>query len=599
MRAASVLYQQGAKGIQGWIDKTNDTGYAAETAAKRLDNLKGDLEALSGSLETALIGVGDGAQGPLRNLVQGLTNVINAYNKLGDGAKSATGAFLAVTAAAGGGLFAFVKITKAIAATRVALDAVGISADRARGALTTLGKGGIVLGVAAAAVELQKALEGAANVNLSNLARDLEGFARSGKASGELIKAFGNDLDGVSKRFRRDGESLGEMLAYTANNVDSLVEKFEGYDQSLPVQRTKELDTALGELAQSNLPAAKEAFSRLVAIAKEQGVSVAKLKRVFPEYTAELARAATASTSTSAAQKKLSAAAKGVAAASRAEAKAMQEARSAATKQAQSFVGLGKSLNDGKVSLKSWIKEMAKSAQDLRNFTKNTQTAADKGLRQGLIDALREAGPEGARRMKQLANATDAEIRKANRAWGSGQRAVNRYTDTVTRVPNSKTTKIRVDGADFAVAQANRVRDAIARVQSKSVTITTIERRRASGNSVNLPVARASGGTIPGERYPYSDKVLTYLAPGEEVISNRYGQADRHRALLKAINGNRYAAGGTVGQRTQAGPSIDYDRLAGAVGNGGTSHQWNVSHAVDVNQLAFEVARVMAVRGAV
>lgn len=58
----------------------------------------------------------------------------------------------------------------------------------------------------------------------------------------------------------------------------------------------------------------------------------------------------------------------------------------------------------------------------------------------------------------------------------------------------------------------------------------------------------ADGGTIRGQRLPYRDKVLTFLAPGEEVISNRHGQADRHRPLLKQINANRYAEGGTVGR---------------------------------------------------
>ncbi len=75
--------------------------------------------------------------------------------------------------------------------------------------------------------------------------------------------------------------------------------------------------------------------------------------------------------------------------------------------------------------------------------------------------------------------------------------------------------------------------------------------------------AMAAGGTVQGQRQPYGDKVFTHLAPGEEVISNRRGQADRYRALLKAINaddttaimrafraGNAaagYAEGGTVG----------------------------------------------------
>src|SRR5207237_5181548 len=48
IRAASILYTEGADGIQQWIDKTNDAGFAAETAAARTDNLAGDIERLKG-----------------------------------------------------------------------------------------------------------------------------------------------------------------------------------------------------------------------------------------------------------------------------------------------------------------------------------------------------------------------------------------------------------------------------------------------------------------------------------------------------------------------------------------------------------------------
>ena len=56
---------------------------------------------------------------------------------------------------------------------------------------------------------------------------------------------------------------------------------------------------------------------------------------------------------------------------------------------------------------------------------------------------------------------------------------------------------------------------------------------QAAGGTV---IGQASGGTVPGARAPYGDKVLRALAPGEEVISNSRGQADRFRPLLKAIN---------------------------------------------------------------
>jgi hypothetical protein len=56
----------------------------------------------------------------------------------------------------------------------------------------------------------------------------------------------------------------------------------------------------------------------------------------------------------------------------------------------------------------------------------------------------------------------------------------------------------------------------------------------------------AYGETVPGPRYPYGDKVLRKLAPGEEVISNARGQADLFRPLLKEINQYGMAWGGSV-----------------------------------------------------
>jgi TP901 family phage tail tape measure protein len=41
IRAANVLYQQGGKGIQDWIGKVNDAGYAADTAHELTNNLAG------------------------------------------------------------------------------------------------------------------------------------------------------------------------------------------------------------------------------------------------------------------------------------------------------------------------------------------------------------------------------------------------------------------------------------------------------------------------------------------------------------------------------------------------------------------------------
>ena len=77
-----ALYQEGAQGIQEWTDAVSDSGYAAEMASARTDNLQGDMEQLSGSFETLLINLGEGGQGPLRSLVQTLDTLVDAFSSL-------------------------------------------------------------------------------------------------------------------------------------------------------------------------------------------------------------------------------------------------------------------------------------------------------------------------------------------------------------------------------------------------------------------------------------------------------------------------------------------------------------------------------------
>jgi TP901 family phage tail tape measure protein len=132
IRAANVLYEQGGKGIAGWIKNVNDQGYAAETAATKLDNLKGDLEGLSGAFETALIGLGEGSDGPLRSLVQGATGAVNAFNDLGDGTKSTALVVAGSLAGMALGAAAIGKLAVAANEAKIAFQGLGLSAKTAQ-----------------------------------------------------------------------------------------------------------------------------------------------------------------------------------------------------------------------------------------------------------------------------------------------------------------------------------------------------------------------------------------------------------------------------------------------------------------------------------
>lgn len=108
IKAANYLYEAGESGVNKWTKAVSESGYAAEQAAAKNNNLKGDLENLGGSMESLMISVGEGAQGPLRKMVQGLDTLVDAFAGLPSGAQQAivvmaslAGVFGAVHKAAG------------------------------------------------------------------------------------------------------------------------------------------------------------------------------------------------------------------------------------------------------------------------------------------------------------------------------------------------------------------------------------------------------------------------------------------------------------------------------------------------------------------
>ena len=108
IKAANYLYEAGESGVNKWTKAVSESGYAAEQAAAKNNNLKGDLENLGGSMESLMISVGEGAQGPLRKMVQGLDTLVDTFAGLPSGVQqtlvvmaSLAGVFGAVHKAAG------------------------------------------------------------------------------------------------------------------------------------------------------------------------------------------------------------------------------------------------------------------------------------------------------------------------------------------------------------------------------------------------------------------------------------------------------------------------------------------------------------------
>lgn len=221
---------------------------------------------------------------------------------------------------------------------------------------------------------------------------------------------------------------------------------------------------------------------------------------------------------------------------------------------------------------------------DRRNFLKGLrgqirETAEAIGMPRARIrDLISDLGLLGQQKPKPQVDLEDKATAKAKAARAKLQElGIFKATPTA-------------DLKDLASAKAGRIVSLIAAIKSKTVTLavnevrtTTIRTFRSGAQAVDS----ADGSTVPKDGGPYADRFPYMLAPGEEVISNRAGQADRHRGLLKAINAGRLADGGTA--------SADY--LSNIISNAGSrstvsnfSGDGSLLGATDA--LAFSMARL-------
>ncbi len=148
VRAANVLYSEGSDGIAGWTKAVSNSGFAADVAAKKNDNLKGDIEQLSGSVETLMINLGEGSQGMLRKLVQGLDTLVDSFSSLPASVQQGT---IALTAMLGGAVALHKALGPLEESVGTAGGAIALAVDpiqRARKAAPKLAEGLMQVGSA-------------------------------------------------------------------------------------------------------------------------------------------------------------------------------------------------------------------------------------------------------------------------------------------------------------------------------------------------------------------------------------------------------------------------------------------------------------------
>lgn len=95
LAAAEILTKAGAKGFAEMNQEISKTT-AADVAAKRMDNLSGDVHKLKAAFDTLLITAGTPFQNMLRGIVQSLTRLITGFIRLPQGVQTGILAFIGI-----------------------------------------------------------------------------------------------------------------------------------------------------------------------------------------------------------------------------------------------------------------------------------------------------------------------------------------------------------------------------------------------------------------------------------------------------------------------------------------------------------------------
>jgi TP901 family phage tail tape measure protein len=469
VRAANVLYNEGADGIDKWTAAVDDQGYAAEQAATRLDNLAGDVEALGGAFDTALIKTGSGANDVLRTMVQVATSLIEAYGNLPapvQGGVLAVGALVAVVGLAGG---AFLLAVPKVVEFRTAIATLGVempkTAAAARGVMGVLGgPWGIAIGAAVAVL----AAFGAAQAD--NAAR-VEAFAATLDASTGKITDSTRDMVKANLSAKQSFWFMESDSAYDAATklgigLDLVTDAASGNVKALE-QLNDELqlgaagsDKLKKQMEESGLTATElsNAYATVKGAVAGQSGSIEEAIRVAKQKQSVDEDAAGATEDQKQSLEELA----GVA----------NDTNQAISDLADEIKNFGSAQFDVEESTIALYDAFDSLKANLESGTASLDVTTEAGRQTGsaLLDTAKAANDNAAAiaavggTTDQIAGALNAgrqRIIDARIALGDSAEAAQAYADKLIATPTAVQTQVTITGADAAVANLERVKSAM------------------------------------------------------------------------------------------------------------------------------------------
>jgi TP901 family phage tail tape measure protein len=634
VRAATVLYDQGAGGIQRWIDKVNDSGYAAETAAIKMDNLFGDVEKLKGALETAFIGSGSGEQTPIREMVQDLTALTDAYNQLPPVVKGGLSAVTGFVAIMGLGVFAATRLATGLGSLNKSLTTLGSTSATAEGGTAGLSKSLILIraGALAAGIGLKVLADRAGDSHQSmqgllNVAGDAAlGFAVGGPwgaaigAGIGLLQLFGKqseaaaaaqaDLADVTSTVastldQQTGAITQNTVAYTANRLATQ----GAYDAATALGISQDLVT---KAALGSVPAVFELNRQLTDIGNKgdvfDGIEPTELGKSLILLSGIVGRTAQGIGDASTSTKQAASAQDSLGGATDDTTGSMQAQITTAKGLATALAGLNSTTLDARSTARDWEAAIDDATKALKanGKTLNTNKAAGRANQAALDGMANAAIAHAAAMAKDGQSLTQvngylkdarAQLVATARQFGMSKPAADAYANAVLRVPANVRTKVQLDGVASALAQAEALVQKLFGLDGQTATVHVNYELATYGSApghIGIP-GNARGGMFRGRGTGTSDSNLTAISDGEFIVNSR--QTARHRQLLEAINAGSVRAmarGGLAGQGIGAaisaaagGEEMSAEQLAHAIA--AAFAQFGFGKNADASKVAGEI----------
>lgn len=224
-RAAAAMMNSGAAGIAKYTKATHDQTSAARLAASQQGDTNKALEQMSGSLETAGIGLSTILNPAIRGVSTVIKNLADGFTTLPGGAQKAIAVVASIAAATGPALVGIGKLTSGIDAIQKVFGKNAREARAAAKALNTVSKSASNLGKSTKIVsETSKVLNsiGKSEKSVKSVAKALDTVEKSAKVAGKSTKSIGTAFKALGSGLKGVGSGILSGIKGIGTAIKSL-----------------------------------------------------------------------------------------------------------------------------------------------------------------------------------------------------------------------------------------------------------------------------------------------------------------------------------------------------------------------------------------